>query len=123
MTETRGLESCKASPNIIWQDIDKEIHDLRNNQLAGLVNGPFLRTCTVEYPEFIVSLSLQGAVKIIENLIKADKKDCPPHPYQYFAMVGQFAKEMVANRDREFYINECLAAGVEPDRRSFWPKT
>lgn len=120
----RELVFVHAADGVHWQDISKEIHRLREDVKNGvpLGSGHILQTVMVDYPDFVVALTLGGAISIIEDLIKSLDNQVP-HPYKYFKQVDTFAKEMVAQRDK-YKWEASLPKGDHPikDLHYFWPK-
>jgi len=124
-----SLEFClvHAAKDVKWKDITKEIHGLRETSQSPILgnSSPVLQTVMVDYPDFVVALTLDGAVKIIENQIEARRTPWIPHPYKYFSQVDDFAKEMVAQRDRYEWEQSILKNGIKSTPKvlsDFWPK-
>ncbi len=78
----------------------------------------------VDYPDFVVALTLTGFLNIINSLLESSSKiNNTPREYIYFNQVDDFAKEMVALRDEAEY-ERSLPKGYAMDKSpsDFWPK-
>lgn len=96
-TFIRKVVGMHASPNVTWQDIVAEVHGVRKNTYGRYLSNSCLLTCTVERPDFVVSLSYNGCMQIVNRFI--ERSDLP-REFAYFEAVDQLAKEMVASRDK-----------------------
>jgi hypothetical protein len=91
---------------VTWEQISEEIHTLRKRlgseqQAKGpFLPAPILKTCMVDYPEFVVAMTLTGVVNIINIFINdMSKRESSPKEYLYFDAVDAFAKDCVRRRD------------------------
>lgn len=115
-TFLRQIVMVHATDGVKWQEIATEIHDLRKR--SPVSGSPILMTMMVDYPEFVVALTLEGAVKIIKQLCE---KNPLPSEYSWFEQVDTFAKEMVASRDHRTYVKSLNGSKEEKTVRDFWP--
>lgn len=95
-TFKRTCVRVHAAKNVTWQQIAEEIHSLRKDSFTSPYS--VLTTCTVDYPDFVVALTLKGCLKIINSCLEA-AIDVKPREYGYFDQVDCFAKEMITIRD------------------------
>lgn len=117
----RSMVQLHASPEVIWKDISNEIHTLcKSKDISGL-QYKVLTTIMVDCEDFVVGLSLQGAMNIIRSLAeKTGSAKNVPYEYMYFETVDNFAKEMVAYRD--FLDYQKLSHSPKKTLADFWPK-
>lgn len=100
---TREYVAVHASDNVTWQEIAQEIHTARKGPSPDLY---FLKTCMVDYADFVVSLTLNGALKIVMDLVESNTNKVPKE-YLYFDQVDSFAKEMIEERDFCKHVIDC----------------
>jgi len=90
-----------ASNGVSWQDIRDEILQPQEGTL-----DPVLKTVTVDYPEFVVSLTLSAALKYIDDKIMGGNR---AERYSLFLKgVEPFCKELISIRDDLLKEKEAL---------------
>lgn len=121
-TFTRNTRLVYASKDATWQDIASEVlhkmNIIRDEKLPPIQSiaqeSMFLMTCAVEYPEFIVALTLKGFKKIMEGLPSFGR-------YSYKEQVEDLAMELVAQRDYDLYRQSTPYDQQTKSFGDFWP--